>query len=509
MRPSRAASPRRSDRPATGRPAMAAVNGARGRQAPAARRSPSIGAERRPIGSERLAERDVELDRPGGPGRARSRRRVPRPTGRGASVAGSPSSSGSSAYHLRAGRTGPVLVDGLRRAAIAQLGRPVGGQHDQRDPRLAMPRPPPGAKFATAVPDVTSRTTGRPLVRGHARARRSRPTARRAGRGRGRRVRARSARASGVERDPGQTTASRTPAAASSSTKARRRRGVATSAVVLTPGDGSLAPPAPTQRPELDPRFLPLLAGSESATMPQPANSVARVRSTIPHRSATHSSPSPSAPSQPIGPAYQPRSKPSCSSISASATSRGSPPTAGVGCSRSASASRPGPSRTVPVISRHEVLDVRSVITPGSARLERRRTIGASGRGSRRRRRVLLAVLLATPAGRGRARVLRRVGATPDRIRRWPPSGTSGPRCGRGVRAWRPGTSGRPRRNANVVLSGALAARRRSAFARRARPATRRPTRRASTTLSMRPGRPRRRTSRRAAATRREPAARR
>ena len=51
--------------------------------------------------------------------------------------------------------------------------------------------------------------------------------------------------------------------------------------------------------------------------MPQPANRVTRVWSTMPLRNATMSSPSPSLPSQPIGPAYQPRSKPSCSSMSA------------------------------------------------------------------------------------------------------------------------------------------------------------------------------------------------
>ena len=90
--------------------------------------------------------------------------------------------------------------------------------------------------------------------------------------------------------------------------------------------------------------------GSESATIPQPANSVASRPATRPQRSATISSPSPSAPSQPIGPAYQPRSKPSCSAMRSSATSRGAPPTAGVGWSWPPSDSRPASSRSVPVI---------------------------------------------------------------------------------------------------------------------------------------------------------------
>ena len=60
----------------------------------------------------------------------------------------------------------------------------------------------------------------------------------------------RSASASGVERDPGQTTASRTPAATSSSTKARRP---AASLIARPPGC-----PGRDHRPQLDPRLLPL-----------------------------------------------------------------------------------------------------------------------------------------------------------------------------------------------------------------------------------------------------------
>src|SRR5450759_5777904 len=73
-------------------------------------------------------------------------------------------------------------------------------------------------------------------------------------------------------------------------------------------------------------------AGSESATMPHTANSAADRPETTPQRSATTNSPSPSAPTQPSGPAYQPRSKPSCSAMSSRASERGSPATAGVGC---------------------------------------------------------------------------------------------------------------------------------------------------------------------------------
>ena len=50
-------------------------------------------------------------------------------------------------------------------------------------------------------------------------------------------------------------------------------------------------------------------------------------------RRATQNSPSSAASIQPTGPAYQPRSSPSSSSIAASARPSGSPPTAGVGCS--------------------------------------------------------------------------------------------------------------------------------------------------------------------------------
>src|SRR6185312_16041523 len=71
------------------------------------------------------------------------------------------------------------------------------------------------------------------------------------------------------------------------------------------------------------------LSASESATIPQPAKSVALLPSTSAERNATTNSPSPLAPIQPIGPAYQPRSSFSLARITSSASRRGKPPTAG------------------------------------------------------------------------------------------------------------------------------------------------------------------------------------
>ena len=222
--------------------------------------------------------------------------------------------------------------------------------------------------------------------------------------------------------------------------------------------------------------------------MPQPANSVARVRSTIPQRRATHSSPSPSAPSQPIGPAYQPRSKPSCSSISARATSRGYPPTAGVGWSSPASAEQPAALRQRARDLGREVLDELAGVMTG---LRATSSVVGDRREQRADRvdddRVLLAVLLAgeQPASERRRprRRRRRAGSCPRRR----PSGRCGPRC----RTSRSGVAPRnvrpSRRNAYVVLSGALGRRRRRALATSSSTGERMPTRRASTTLSIRP----------------------
>ena len=109
------------------------------------------------------------------------------------------------------------------------------------------------------------------------------------------------------------------------------------------------------------------VSGSESATTPQPANSRATGPSSWAHRSASPSSPLPSASIQPTGPAYRPRSMPSSSAISASAALRGVPPTAAVGCTVAARRSRvAGSSRSsLPCTSLDRCDTLCSAITPG------------------------------------------------------------------------------------------------------------------------------------------------
>src|SRR5690606_7470961 len=75
-------------------------------------------------------------------------------------------------------------------------------------------------------------------------------------------------------------------------------------------------------------------SGSESATIPHPANRCASSPASRAERKATAKSPPP-GPIQPTGPAYQPRSIPSTARMSSRAAPVGCPPTAGVGCSRS------------------------------------------------------------------------------------------------------------------------------------------------------------------------------
>lgn len=67
------------------------------------------------------------------------------------------------------------------------------------------------------------------------------------------------------------------------------------------------------------------LAGSESATIPTPANRVAFCGVRSADRSATAKSPPPAASMQPIGAAYQPRSNDSVSRMVASAASGEAP----------------------------------------------------------------------------------------------------------------------------------------------------------------------------------------
>src|SRR5262245_62567205 len=72
-------------------------------------------------------------------------------------------------------------------------------------------------------------------------------------------------------------------------------------------------------------------AGSESATIPQPANRWASRSRISAERRPTQNSPSSAASIQPTVPAYQPRSIPSSSAITSAAAPAGSPPIAGVG----------------------------------------------------------------------------------------------------------------------------------------------------------------------------------
>ena len=243
------------------------------------------------------------------------------------------------------------------------------------------------------------------------------------------------ASASGVDRDPGHTTASWTPAATSSSTKARRP---AASLIARRPGY-----PERDHGVELDPRLLRLEVRDGTATMPHPAKSVAFVRSTIPHRSATHSSPSPSAPSQPPYPVPAPVE----ALVLVQQRKRhvaGSPPTAGVGGAARRAPTNPCASGTVPEISVTRCWTKRSVMTPGSGATVRVSATGAQrlpdGRDDDR---VLLAVLSdasrARPSCSSSARSAR---AGSSRRRR--PSGRCGPRSrDAAAPAWPPGTSAR------------------------------------------------------------------
>ena len=255
----------------------------------------------------------------------------------------------------------PDLVDGLRRASVAQLGRPVGGQQDERDARqrrlddggqqLRDGRPgrhDDGDRPARRAGETQREEPGRALVEQHADAQ-----ARVGARGERERRRPRS----GADDDVGH--ARRRPAPGRSrGARARRSRRVL-----------ALAAERRDHRPQLEPRLVPFArrirvgddpAAGEQDALPRP--------DTSPQRSATISSPSPSAPSQPTGPAYQPRSKPSCSAMRSSATSRGSPPTAGVGWSSAASASSPASSRSVPVIGVTRCWTWRSGRIPGAPR---------------------------------------------------------------------------------------------------------------------------------------------
>ena len=233
---------------------MPAIRPAKAASAPSSsRRSPPLGGDerrrrdlvgrsaQRPVGQQRLAERDVEVDGSGRSRDAPSPRRARQPSARARRVAGSPSKQRQLGEPLGMPAEDAVLVDGLRRAAVPQLGRPVGGEDDERHARQydasttagsKLRRPPSRRSRATATgrrggPRQAEREEpGRPLVEQHADAE---PGC------------ARSASASGVDREPGHTTASRTPGRDQLRRRRRAARGVAHRRLTPRP-PGSRAP---------------------------------------------------------------------------------------------------------------------------------------------------------------------------------------------------------------------------------------------------------------------------
>ena len=365
------------------------------------------GSRAAPIGTSGSRNGTLRWTGPAGPAAAVATAR-PTTDRHGPSSPASPSSSGSSANHFACAPVdaGPGRSSGARRGRAARAGDPRSGRSAAR--ARATPRPRPAASSTTAVPDVTRMATGRRDARAMPEREEARRRARRAGPGRGVPGARAQRSASGVEREPGQTTASRHAAATSSSTNARRsasdvghrRRPPATppSAAVIV---RSLSRDSSHSR-----------AGSESATIPQPAKSVARGRSTSPQRRATISSPSPSAPSQPIGPAYQPRSKPSCSSMSAERDV----------ARRAADRRRrvePAGEREQPGLSRQRARDRRDEVLDVAQRQDAGRLGDVQRLGDRRQAvaervdddGVLLAVLLAREQRGGERGVLGGVGA--------------------------------------------------------------------------------------------------
>ena len=175
------------------------------------------------VGHERLAQREVQVhraraavergpERAAGelaqPAHARRRRRV---------VVDLEEPLGGAAVELD-------LVDRLPGADLAQLGRAVGGEHEQRHARLVRldhRGRVVGRRGARACRRARPGTPGRLGQPEREEARRS---ARRCATSRAAAARARATSTSGVEREPGEVHASRRPQRASSSTKARRPR---------------------------------------------------------------------------------------------------------------------------------------------------------------------------------------------------------------------------------------------------------------------------------------------
>ena len=181
------------------------------------------------------------------------------------------------------------LVDRLRRAAVAQLGRPVGGQQDERDARqrrlddgrqqLGDGRPgrdddrdrPPRGASQTQREEPRRRSSSRTRTRSPGWARD----------GQRERRRARPGTDDDVGHPARRPAPGRSPEARATSVTGRPPATPPSAAVIVR----SLSRDSSHSR-----------AGSESATIPQPANRTASRPRTSAQRSATISSPSPSAP---------------------------------------------------------------------------------------------------------------------------------------------------------------------------------------------------------------------
>ena len=191
-----------------------------------------LGRRQRRVEHERLAQREVQVHGAGPPS-------VAVHTARQASARIHRSRSGVAAW--RADVEEPLgvvaveleLVDRLAGADLAQLRRPVGGEDDQRDPRLVrLDRPPAGS----ARPPSRSCTSPPPGGPWPCPAPRAKKPATRSSTcdQHGRRPSRTSERTSGVEREPGDVQAPATPQRTSSSTKARSRRYVSAVSVKMS-----------------------------------------------------------------------------------------------------------------------------------------------------------------------------------------------------------------------------------------------------------------------------------
>src|ERR1044072_8172184 len=122
-------------------------------------------------------------------------------------------------------------------------------------------------------------------------------------------------------------------------------------------------------------------AGSEPATTPTPAKRRGSRSRSRALRRATQNSPSSVASTQPTGPAYQPRSIRSSSAIAPAALpGQGSPPTAGVGCSRPASSTAECDSASWAITGVARCWMLATLITSGSGALCTQTACGRSAR---------------------------------------------------------------------------------------------------------------------------------